>query len=177
MFATLCDDARALLHIPTLAKLSLPPTRTPGLSNPGNKFLPILAHELPKRHHLVAIEELDLGRSNFLELPVEEVEHLFQSIFSLPRLSQLTLKMDRCVLSIQHYKLIHRLWTEHSSGELLKELVLGSVVLISEKEYTDEFSVGLLSLLDSMTQNTSVVKIFGQLTGVETDMIKVNLLT
>ena len=175
VFATLCDDARALLHIPTLTKLSLPPT--PGLSNPGNKFLPILAHELPKRHHLSTIEELDLGRSNFLELPAEEVEHLFQSIFSLPHLCQLTLKMDHCVLSIQHYKLIHRLWTEYSSGELLKELILGSVVLISEKEYTDEFSVGIMSLLDSMAQNTSVVRCFGQLTGVKTDMIKVNLLT
>ena len=151
---------RALLQISGLRlqiKLSLPPGPMPRLSDTGHRFLPILAQELPKRHHLTVIEELDLGQSNFLELPAEEVEHLFQSIFSLPYLSQLTLKMNYCVLSIQRYKLIHRLWTEYSSGELLKELVLGSVVLISEKEYADEFSVGLLSLLDSMAQNTSVV--------------------
>ena len=170
IFPSLHDDMRALLQIPTRTKLSLS-----RLTNPGSRFLPILAQELPKRHHLTVIEELDLSQSNFLELPAEEVEHLFQSIFSLRHLSQLTLKMDCCVVSIQHYKLIHRLWTEYSSGELLKELVLGSVVLISEKEYTDKFSVGIMSLLDSMAQNTSVVRCFGQLTGVETDMIKANL--
>ena len=170
---SLHDDMRALLQIPTLTKLSLPSTVR--LTNPGNTFLPILAQELPKRHHLTAIEELDLGKSNFLELPAKEVEHLFQSIFSLPHLSELTLKMDHCVVSIQHYKLIHRLWTECSSGELLKKLVLCSVVLISEKEYTNEFSVGIMSLLDSMAQNTSVVVCIGQLTGGGTDMIKAKL--
>ena len=170
---SLHDDMRTLLQIPTLTKLSLPSTVR--LTNPGNTFLPILAQELPKRHHLTAIEELDLGKSNFLELTVEEVEHLFQSIFSLPHLSQLTLKMDCCVVSIQHYKLIHRLWTECSSGELLKKLVLCSVVLISKEEYANKFSVGIMSLLDSMAQNTSVVICIGQLTGVGTDMIKAKL--
>ena len=161
------EEVFATLQIPSLTNLSLP--HAPSYANPGNRFLPILAQELPKRHHLASIEELDLGRNNFLELPAEEVEHLFQSIFLLPHLSQLTLKMNYCVLSIQHYKLIHRLWTEYSSGELLKKLVLGNVVLISEKEYTDKFSVGIMSLLDSMAQNTSVVRCFGQMTGVTTE--------
>ena len=71
---TLHDDMRALLQIPTLTNLSLPPT--PLHTVPGNGFLPILAQELPKRHHLAPIEELKLGRSNFLELPAKEVEHL-----------------------------------------------------------------------------------------------------
>ena len=173
VLATLHDDMRALLQIPTLKNLSLP--RTP---RPENSFLPILAQELPKRHHLVAIEELDLGRSNFLELPAEEVEHLFQSIFSLPHLSQLTLKLTYSVVSFHHYKLIHRLWTEHSSGERLKKLVIGSVVLMSENEYTDVFSVtGIMPLLDSMAQSTSVVILRGQLTGVKTDLIKAKLKT
>ena len=169
---TLHDDMRALLQIPTLTNLSLPPMHSHTI--PGTSFLPILAQELPKRHHLAAIEELDLGRSNFLELPAEEIEHLFQSIFSLPHLSQLTLKMNYCVVNIHHYKLIHRLWTEHSSGERLKKLVIGSVVLICEKAYTDEFSVtGIMPLLNSMAQSTSVVRCFReQLAGVKTDLIK-----
>ena len=175
VFPTLRDDMRALLQIPTLTNLSLPPL--PRHGNTGNRFLPILAQELPKRHHLAAIKELDLGRSNFLELPAEEVEHLFRSIFSLPHLSQLTLKMNYCVVSIHHYKLIHRLWTKYSSGELLKKLVLGSVVLISEKEHTDDFSIIIMSLLDSMAQSTSVVRSFGQLTVVNSDLIKANLQT
>ena len=172
---TLRVDMRALLQIPTLTNLSLPPV--PRHTNPGNRFLPILAQELPKRHHLAAIEELDLGRSNFLELPAEEVEHLFQSIFSLPHLSQLALKMNYCVVSSRHYKLIHRLWTEYSSGELLKKLVLGSVMLMSENEHMDEISVIIMPLLESMAQSTSVVRSFGQLTGVATDLIKANLQT
>ena len=117
VFSTLCDDMRALLQIPTITSLSLPPSMF-RRANDGNRFLPILAQELPKRHHVVAVEELDLDGSNFLELPAEEVEHLFRSIFSLPHLSQLILKMIHCVVSFQHYKLIHRLWTEYSSGEL-----------------------------------------------------------
>ena len=95
VFPTLRDDMRALLQIPTLTNLSLPPmakqTHVNYMYNTGNRFLPVLAQELPKRHRLAAIEELELGGSNFLELPAEEVEHLFQSIFSLPHLSQLTL--------------------------------------------------------------------------------------
>ena len=171
---TLHEDMRALLQIPTLTSLSLPPDFNYGVS--GNSFLPILARELPRRHHLAAIEELDLGRSNFLELPAEEVEHLFQSIFSLPNLSQLTLRMNHCAVSIHHYKLIHRLWTKYSSGERLKELVLGSAVVMNEKEYTDEFSVsGVMSLLDSMAQTTSVVSGYRQLYGVKTDLIKAKL--
>ena len=176
LLPTLRDDMRAILQIPTLANLNLPLLSKHAMpcNIPGNTFLPILAQELPKRHHLAAIEELDLGRSNFLELPAEEVEHLFQSIFSLPHLSQLTLRMNYCVVSIHHYKLIHRLWTEYSSGERLKKLVLGSGVLMSEKESPEEFSVsGILSLLDSMAQSTSVVRCFReQLTGVKTDLIK-----
>ena len=168
VFTTLHDDMRALLQIPTLTNLSLPPT--PLRTIPGNRFLPILAHELPKRATI--FEELDLGRSNFLELPAEEVEHLFQSIFSLPHLSQLTLKLTYSVVSFHHYKLIHRLWTEYSSGERLKKLVLGSTILMSEKEFTDEFSVtGIMPLLDSMAQSTSAVRYFGQLVGVKTDLI------
>ena len=115
---------------------------------------------------MAAIKELDLGRSNFLELPAKEVEHLLQSIFSLPHLSQLTLKLTYSVVSFHHYKLIHHLWTEYSSGERLKKLVIGSGVLISE---TDEFSdTGIMPLLDSMAQSTSVVYSSGQLTGVKT---------
>ena len=76
-------------------------------------------------------------------------------------------------MSIHHYEFIHRLWTEYSSGEPLKKLVLGSVILMSVKEHTDEFSVITMSLLDSMAQSTSVVTNFGQLSGVKTDLIKV----
>ena len=173
---TLRDDMRALLQIPTLTSLSLPLMSI--ITNPGNSFLLILAQELPKCHHLAALEELNLGMSNFLELPAEEVEHLFQSIFSLPRLNQLTLKMASCVVSFHHYKLIHRLWTEYSSGERLKKLVIGSAVLVTEKKCTDEFSVaGIMPLLDSMAQTTSVVSGFGQLSGVKTDLIKAELET
>ena len=180
LLPTLHDDMRALLHIPTLTNLSLPLLSRHAMPStiPGNGFLPILAQELPKHRHLAAIEELDLGRSSFLELPAEEVEHLFQSIFSLPHLSQLTLKMDYCVVSFHHYKLIHRLWTEYSSGERLKKLVLGSVVLMNEKEYTDKSSVtGIMPLLDSMAQSTSVVSCRRQLVGVKTDLIKAELQT
>ena len=177
VFSTLRDDMRALLQIPTLTNLSLPPLPL-DYTCPGNTFLPILAQELPKRHHLAAIEELDLGRSNFLELPAEEVEHLFQSIFSLPHLSPLVLKLTESVVSFHHYKLIHRLWTEYSSGERLKELVIGSGVLMSEKESTEEFSVtGMMSLLDSMAQSTSVVRCTGQMVGVKTDLIKAEIPT
>ena len=172
---TLHDDMRALLQIPTLTNLYLP-SRPINDVNPGNIFLSILAQELPKRHHLAAIEELDLGRSNFLELPAEEIEILFQSIFSLPRLSQLTLNLMCSVVSLQHYKLIHRLWTEHSSGERLKKLVVGSDVLMSEKDYADGSSVtGIMSLLDSMAQSTDVVERYGQTTGVKTDLIRAEL--
>ena len=80
-------------------------------------------------------------------------------------------------MSIHHYEFIHRLWTEYSSGELLKKLVLGNVVLMSVKEHTDEFSVITMSLLDSMAQSTSVVTNFGQLSSVKTDLIKANLQT
>ena len=175
VFPTLHDDMRALLLIPTLTSLSLPPDVNHHIS--GISFLPtILAQELPKRRHLAAIEDMDLGRSNFLELPVNEVEKLFQSIFSLPHLSQLTLKLTHCLVSFCHYKLIHRLWTEYSSGERLKKLVLGSVILMNEKEYRDEFSVaGIMSLLDSMAQNTGVVSSVGQLSGVKTDLMIVEL--
>ena len=70
------------------------------------------------------------------------------------------------------------LWTEYSSGERLKKLVIGSVVLVSEKEYTDEFSVtGIMPLLYSMAQSTSVVEFLGQLAGVKTDLIKAKLKT
>ena len=164
---TLHDDMRALLQIPTLTNLSLRPMTSHAYGIASNIFLPILAQELPKRHHLAAIEELDLGRSNFLELPAEEVEHLFQSIFSLPHLSQLTLRMNYCVMSFHHYKLIHRLWTEYSSGERLKKLVLGNVV-VGEKVS------GVMTLLDSMAQNTSVVECYGWeiLSGVDNDLIK-----
>ena len=174
VFPTLRGDMRALLQIPTLTSLSLPSSM---FVRHTNRFLPILAQELPKRHHLAAIEELDLGRSNFLELPAEEVEHLFQSIFSLPHLSQLTLTMNYCIVSFHHYKLIHRLWTEYSSGELLKKLVLGSVMPMSENEYMDEISVIIMPLLEGMAQSTSVVRSFAQLTDVETDLIKANLQT
>ena len=177
VFPTLRDDMRALLQIPTLTSLRLPSGMFVRHTNIGNRFLPILAQELPKRRHLAAIEELDMGRSNFLELPAEEVEHLFQSIFSLPHLSQLTLKMNHCVVSFHHYKLIHRLWTEYSSGDLLKKLVLGSVMFMSENEHMDEISVIIMPLLEGMAQSTSVVRTFGQLTDVETDLIKANLQT
>ena len=175
LFTTLRDDMKALLQIPTLTNLSLPVVPPYNNTCPGNTFLPILAQEFSK-HHLAAIEELDLGRSNFLELPAEEVEHLFQSIFSLPHLSRLVLKLTDSVVSFHHYKLIHCLWTEHSSGERLKKLVIGSGVLLSEKESTEEFSVtGVISLLDSMAQSTSVVRYYGQLAGVKTDLIKAEI--
>ena len=177
VFPTLRDDMRALLRIPTLTSLRLPSSMFVRHTNIGNIFLPILAQELPKQHHLAAIEELDLGRSNFLELPAEEVEHLFQNIFSLPHLSQLTLTMNDCIVSFHHYKLIHRLWTEYSSGDLLKKLVLGSVMLMSENEHMDEISVIIMPLLEGMAQSTSVVRTFGQLTDVETDLIKADLQT
>ena len=175
---TLRDDMRALFQIPTLANFSLPPMPSYTASNPGNSFLPILAEELPMRHHLAAIEELDLGRSNFLELPAEEVEHLFQSIFSLPHLSQLTLKLTYCVVSFHHYKLIHRLWTEYSSGERLQELVIGSAVFITEKEYTDEFSItGIMPLLDSMAQSTNVVRFYGKSNSGTSNLIEAEIPT
>ena len=171
---TLHNDMGALLQIPTLTSLSLPLMPR----HAGNSFLPILAQELPKRRHLAAIKKLDLGRSNFLELPAEEVEHLFRSIFSLPHLSQLTLKLTYSVVNFHHYKLIHRLWTEYSSGERLKKLVLGSVVLMTEEEYTDESSVtGIMPLLDSMAQSTSVIDYLGQLSGVKIRLMVAKLKT
>ena len=173
VFPTVHDDMKALLQIPTLTNLSLPLMLRH--TDIGIIFLPILARELPKRRHLAAIEELDLGSRNFLELTTEEVEHLFRSIFSLPHLSLLTLKMNHCVLSIHHYKLIHRLWSEYSSGERLKKLVLGSVMRMSENEYMDEISVIIMPLLESMAQSTSVVRSFAQLNDVETDLIRANL--
>ena len=72
------DDLKSLLQIPTLTRLSLPVLPT-GL-NPGNLFLPTVARELQTHPRLM--QELDLGRTNFLELPTEEVAYLFQTIFS-----------------------------------------------------------------------------------------------
>ena len=149
-FPTLRDDMRVLLQMPTLINLSLPPLQD---AFPVDRFVPILAQELPKRHHLAAIEELDLGTINFQKLPAEEVEHLFQSIFSLPHLNQLTLSVTHSISSFHHYKLIHRLWTKYSSGERLKKLILCDGVEISERDYREE----LMPLLDSMAKTLVVV--------------------
>ena len=116
------DDLKALLQVPTLSGLILPVL--PTALNPGNIFLPTIAREL--HTHPRPMQELDLGRSNFLELPAEDVEHLFQTIFSLPGLSQLTLKLAYSVLSLQHCKLVSRLWTAYGSGERLKGVICGA---------------------------------------------------
>jgi len=122
------------------------------------------------------MQELDLGRSNFLELPAEEVEHLFQIIFSLPELSQLTLKLAYSVLSLQQYKLIHRLWTAYGSGERLKGLICGGHVFMSEDEHTNEFSeAGMIALLESIAQYVEFTEDFQQIFDVETTLKKVFL--
>ena len=179
VYQTLHDDMKALLQIPTLTDLSLPSRCNFACRTPGNKFLPIIAQILPKCH-LAAIEELDLGESNFLELPSDEMKHFFQSIFSLPRLSWLTLNMTNCVVSFHHYKLINHLWTQHSSGKLLKKLVIGNTVLMSKKEYSSRSVRELMSLLESIAQSTSVVNCPSHLIGLglvlaKADLIEVHL--
>ena len=106
------DDLKSLLQISTLVSLSL--SVLPSGLNPGNLFLPTVARELQAHHHLM--QELDLGRTNFLELPTEQETYLFQTVFSLPQLSQLTLKLAYSVVSLE---MIHHLWAMYGSGERL----------------------------------------------------------
>ena len=106
------DDLKSLLQISTLMSLSL--SVLPSGLNPGNLFLPTVARELQAHPRLM--QELDLGRTNFLELPTEQETYLFQTVFSLPQLSQLTLKLAYSVVSLE---MIHRLWAMYGSGERL----------------------------------------------------------
>ena len=106
------DDLKSLLQISTLMSLSL--SVLPSGLNPGNLFLPTVAREL--QAHPSLMQELDLGRTNFLELPTEQETYLFQTVFSLPQLSQLTLKLAYSVVSLE---MIHHLWAMYGSGECL----------------------------------------------------------
>ena len=126
-----------LLQIPTLTRLSLPVLPT-GL-NPGNLFLPTIARELQTHPRLM--QELDLGRTNFLELHTEEVAYLFQTIFSLPQLSQLILKLAYSIVSLQHYEMMHHLWAIYGSGEHLKEVVCGCFVFVRDSDDVSEASM------------------------------------
>ena len=81
------------------------------------------------------MQELDLGRTNFLQLPTEQMVYLFQTVFSLPQLSQLTLNLAYSVVSLQHYEMIHRLWAMYGFGECLKEVVCGCYVFVSNPNH------------------------------------------
>ena len=160
------DDLKSLLQIPTLTRLSLPVLPT-GL-NPGNLFLPTVAREL--QTHPSLMQELDLGRTNFLELPTEEVTYLFQTIFSLPQLSQLTLKLAYSVLSLQHYEMIHRLWAMYGSGERLKEVVCGCSVFVSNSDEVSEAS--MVSMLNSVAQHVEFIRDFMQIYDVQSTLMQ-----
>ena len=173
-FVTLKEDMVALLQMPTLTKLTLPENR----HNPCNFFLRNLAQALLRRRNLPALQELDLGWINLLELSTEEVEHLFRTIFSLPQLSQLTLKQaSSSIMSFQHYKLIRRLWTECGSGERLKKLILSDTIYMSKEERTNEFSITVIrSLLDSMAQSVDVItSSIWDFNEVKTDLIRYHI--
>ena len=104
------------------------------------------------------MQELDLGRTNFLELPTEEVAYLFQTIFSLPQLSQLTLKLTYSIVNLQHYEMIHCLWAMYGSGERLKEVVCGCFVLVSNSDEVSEAS--MVSMLNSVAQHVEFIRDF-----------------
>ena len=90
-----------------------------------------------------------------------------QTIFSLPQLSQLTLKLAYSIVSLQHYEMI-RLWAMYGCGEHLKEVVCGGFVFVRD---SDEFSeASMVSMFNSIAQHMEFILDFMQIYNVETSL-------
>ena len=99
--------------------------------------------------------------------------YLFQTIFFLPQLSQLTLKLAYSVVSLQHYEMIHHLWAMYGFGERLKEVVCGCYVFVSHSDEVSEASMVLM--LNTVAQHVEFILDSRQIYDVKTSLTQLYL--
>ena len=94
-----------------------------------------MARGLQKQAAVGTLEYLDVSESSIGEQPIisiPEVEMLFDAIFSLPQLENLSLIIADNILEPEHFTMLHAAWRQKAGGKKLKHLDCSSNITLED---------------------------------------------